>query len=62
MRSINGHNIVSHREAVPNFLSSGRSIRRRRRLTPRILFGLFVISCLCAMFLQGTPQIWGEMF
>ncbi len=62
MRSINGHNIVSHREAIPNFLSSGRSIRRRRGLSPRTVLGLVIISGLCAMFLQGSPQIWGEFF
>lgn len=62
MRSINGHNIVSHRDAMPNFLSSGSHIRRRRRLSPKIVIGLVVASGLCAMFLQGAPQFWGEFF
>ncbi len=47
---------------MPNFLSSGSQIRRRRRLSPKIVLGLVVASGLCAMFLQGAPQFWGEFF
>jgi len=62
MRSIHGHNIVSHREAVPNFLSSGGFIRRRRGVSPWTVLGLLVLYGLCAMFCQGAPQVWGEHF
>ena len=62
MRSINRHTIVSHRDAIPHFLSSGGSLRRRRGLSPRTVLALLVLSGLCAMFLQGSPQYWSEFF